>query len=221
MKKIPYLMLAAAMLFVLASCDKIMESAVKKQVSGTRVEMMTDGKLHVVLVGSGGPMPNTERQSVSTAVIAGGEFILVDTGGGAARNANLQKLPIGNLSAVFLTHFHSDHIADLGEVNMFSWVQGNRKQRLEVFGPEGVDKVVRGSPWPMNRTPCTARLIMVKQWLLHQGQSCSPKPSSSKTLIKLSSFLTGTALKPMPFWSTIFPPSRRWDTVLNTRDRWW
>jgi ribonuclease Z len=137
-------MLVTAMLFALVSCDKIMESAVKKQMSGTRTEMLTDGKLHVVLVGSGGPMPNTERQSVSTAVIAGGEFILVDTGGGAARNTNLQKLPIGDLSAVFLTHFHSDHIADLGEINMFSWVQGNRKQRLEVFGPEGVDKVVQG-----------------------------------------------------------------------------
>jgi len=144
MKKTVYILLVSVMIFALASCEKIMESAVKKQMSGTRTEMLTDGKLHVVLVGSGGPMPNTERHSASTAVIAGGEFILVDTGPGAARNANLQKLPFGDLSAVFLTHFHSDHIADLGEVNMFSWVQGNRKQRLAVFGPEGVEKVVRG-----------------------------------------------------------------------------
>ena len=111
---------------------------------GTRTEMLTDGNLHVVLVGSGGPTPNNERHSVSVAVIAGGEFILVDTGPGTARYANLQKLPFGDLSAVFLTHFHSDHIADLGEVNMYSWVQGNRTKRLEVFGPEGVNKVVQG-----------------------------------------------------------------------------
>ena len=144
MKKTAYLLLVSMMVITLASCEKIMISAVKKQMEGTRTEMLSDGNLHVVLVGTGGPMPNTERNSASVAVIAGGEFILVDTGPGSARSANLQKLPVGDLSAVFLTHYHSDHIADLGEVNMYSWVQGNRKQPLEVFGPEGVDKVVRG-----------------------------------------------------------------------------
>jgi len=144
MKKSLVLLLSSAMIFSLTSCDKIVEIAIKRQLNQTRSDMLTDGNLHVVLVGSGGPLPNTERISVSTAVIAGGEFILVDTGPGAARNAMLQNLPIGDLSAVFLTHFHSDHIADLGEVNMFSWVQGNRKKRLEVFGPEGVEKVVKG-----------------------------------------------------------------------------
>jgi len=144
MKKTVYLIILSVMVFSLVSCQALMESAVKRRMSGTRTDMLTDGNLHVVIVGAGGPMPNTERHSTCVAVIAGGEFIMVDTGPGAARNANLQQLPVGNLSAVFLTHYHSDHIADLGEVNMYSWVQGNRKQRLEVFGPEGVDKVVKG-----------------------------------------------------------------------------
>jgi ribonuclease Z len=144
MKKLISLIVVPILLFSLASCQKLQETAVERQMSQTRSDMLTDGNLHVVLVGSGGPMPNTERISVSTAVIAGGEFILVDTGPGAARNAMLQNLPIGNLSAVFLTHFHSDHIGDLGEVNMFSWVQGNRKKGLEVFGPRGVENVVKG-----------------------------------------------------------------------------
>lgn len=144
MKKMVYLLMIFAILFSLTACDKLIESAVETQMNQTRSEMLTDGNLHVVLVGSGGPFPNTERVSVSTAVIAGGQFILVDTGPGAARNALLQNLPLGELNAVFLTHFHSDHIADLGEVNMFSWVQGNRKERLEVYGPKGVEKVVKG-----------------------------------------------------------------------------
>ena len=133
-----------AIAFSLTACDKLVERGIKKQMTQTRADMLTDGNLHVVLVGTGGPFPNTERVSVATAVIAGGEFIMVDTGPGTVRNALLQRLPMGNLSAVFLTHFHSDHIADLGEANMYSWVQGNRKNRLEVFGPPGVEKVVEG-----------------------------------------------------------------------------
>ena len=144
MKKPIFLLIISVMVFSLTACQKIQEMAVKRQMNQTQSDMLTDGNLHVVLVGTGGPFPNTERVSVSTAVIAGGEFILVDTGPGAARNALLQNLPIGQLSAVFLTHYHSDHIGDLGEVNMFSWVQGNREKGLEVFGPQGVEKVVKG-----------------------------------------------------------------------------
>ena len=142
MKKTIFLLMMSV--FSLTACDNLVERGLKKQMTQSRVDMLTDGNLHVVMVGTGGPFPNTERVSVATAVIAGGEFILVDTGPGTARKALLQRLPMGNLSAVFLTHFHSDHIADLGEANMYSWVQGNRKKRLEVFGPPGVEKVVEG-----------------------------------------------------------------------------
>jgi ribonuclease Z len=146
MKKNVYLLMVLFMVISLTACDKLVERGFRKQLNQNQagVDMLTDGNLHVVLVGTGGPFPNTERVSVATAVIAGGEFIMVDTGPGTVRNALLQRLPIGRLSAVFLTHFHSDHIADLGEANMYSWVQGNRKNRLEVFGPPGVEKVVEG-----------------------------------------------------------------------------
>ena len=105
--------------------------------------MLTDGKLHIILVGSGGPMNNTKRVSSSTAIIAGGEFLLVDVGPGSVRNADLQNLPLAALSSVLLTHFHSDHIAELAEANFQSWVYG-RQKKMEVYGPEGVEKVVQG-----------------------------------------------------------------------------
>ena len=146
MKKIAYLLIMLFLVIYLTACDGLVERGLKKQLKNNQagVAMLTDGKMHVVLVGTGGPFPNTERVSVATAVIAGGEFIMVDTGPGTVRNALLQQLPMGSLSAIFLTHFHSDHIADLGEANMYSWVQGNRNKRLEVFGPPGVEKVVEG-----------------------------------------------------------------------------
>jgi len=106
-------------------------------------KILMDGKLHVFLLGSGGPINNDKRVASSIAIIAGGEFLLFDVGPGSYRNVDVMRLPAGNLSAIFLTHFHSDHIGDLGEANMLSWVNG-REKPLEVYGPKGVEKVVKG-----------------------------------------------------------------------------
>jgi len=130
----------------LFSCDiktLLVEREIEKNLSRTNYEILKDGKLHVILVGSGGPMNNSDRLPTCTAIIAGGEFILVDLGAGTIRNADLQNLPLRNLSAVFITHFHSDHISDLGEANFWSLAMG-RNKTLEVFGPEGVKDVVDG-----------------------------------------------------------------------------
>lgn len=145
MKKVIQVLLFSFVVINLASCEFIsertMKNALKEQQEQDKI--LSDGKMHVVLVGTGGPLSNTKRISTSTAVIAGGEFILVDAGPGVVRNVILQGLPIGRISGVFLTHFHSDHISDLGELAFMSWAQGRTKQ-LEVYGPEGVGQVVEG-----------------------------------------------------------------------------
>ena len=43
---------------------------------------------------------------------------------------------------MLLTHFHSDHIGDLGEAMTMSWTNG-RPVALDVYGPPGVDRTVR------------------------------------------------------------------------------
>lgn len=53
------------------------------------------------------------------------------------------NLPSESLDAVFLTHFHNDHIADLGEVMQRSYMLG-REKSLVVYGPTGVEDIVKG-----------------------------------------------------------------------------
>jgi ribonuclease Z len=43
-----------------------------------------------------------------------------------------------------LTHFHSDHIAGLGEVMLQRWAGGSHKLPLDIIGPAGVETVVEG-----------------------------------------------------------------------------
>lgn len=107
------------------------------------LNVLKDDSLRVFLVGSGGPFINDVRVASCIAVVAGGEFFLVDIGPGSYRNVDLMRLPVPFLSKILLTHFHSDHIGDLGEANMMSWANG-RTKALEIFGPEGVEKVVNG-----------------------------------------------------------------------------
>jgi len=100
--------------------------------------------LRVVVCGSASPLGNDpDRAQACIAVITPEHMFLFDVGAGSPRRMSEARLPLNRLNAVFLTHFHSDHIAALPDVNLNSRVQG-RKGDLEVFGPKGVDKVVDG-----------------------------------------------------------------------------
>ena len=104
---------------------------------------LPDG-LHLVLSGSGAPLQDSKRACPSAVVIAGMSLYVIDTGPGSTRKLELMKLQPGNIRAVLLTHFHSDHIGELGELMLKRWAGGSTREPLEVFGPPGVETVVRG-----------------------------------------------------------------------------
>jgi ribonuclease Z len=102
---------------------------------------LDDGGLHVLLCGTGSPLADSARAGACIAIYAGGQMILIDSGPGSWRN--LRQWPAQSLTAVFLTHFHSDHIGGLGEALVQSWIAGRAKP-LDVYGPEGVENVAEG-----------------------------------------------------------------------------
>lgn len=102
------------------------------------------GGLHVALCGAGSPLPAPGRAGPCTAVIAGRRLFIVDTGGGSVRTLAAMGLPLGDIEAVLLTHFHSDHIDGLGELMTLRWANGGSDVPLPVFGPSGIDTVVQG-----------------------------------------------------------------------------
>ncbi|MFN7945304.1 MAG: MBL fold metallo-hydrolase [Blastocatellia bacterium] len=134
--------------------------------------MLKDGQMHIVLCGTGSPLPDATRASACTAVIAGGEFVLIDTGPGSWRKVALNNLPTASLSAVLLTHFHSDHIGDLGETLTMSWANG-RRQRLDVYGPPGVERVVAGF--------AQAYAQDVDYRVAHHGEQAMPRNAAGAT----------------------------------------
>ncbi len=123
--------------------DAILRDAIDRTMAATRNDLLAPDALRVVLCGTGNPLPDRNRADACTAIFAGGNFYLVDTGPGAWKNLARWHIPAPRLAAVMLTHFHSDHIGDLGEVNLQTWGQG-RDHPLRVYGPPGVEQVVGG-----------------------------------------------------------------------------
>ncbi len=100
-----------------------------------------DGPMRVILLGTGIPLPNPERATAATLVIAGDRAMLVDTG----RNCvvRLAQSGIADVTSVFYTHYHSDHIAGLGELLVTRGIAGADKP-LPIIGPPGAQRVVDG-----------------------------------------------------------------------------
>lgn len=104
---------------------------------------LPDG-LHVVICGSGSPLPDPSRAEACTLVIAGKQMFVVDSGDGSPRRLGQLGIPMGRISGVLLTHFHSDHIDGLGTLMLLRWTGGSATTPLPVFGPPGVEQVVAG-----------------------------------------------------------------------------
>jgi ribonuclease BN (tRNA processing enzyme) len=97
----------------------------------------------VVLLGTGTPRPEPEREGPCTAVLAGGRAYLFDAGTGlvrraaAAFRAGQEELEPKRLSRVFFTHLHSDHTLGYPDLILTPWVVG-RVEPLEAYGPPGL-----------------------------------------------------------------------------------
>lgn len=98
--------------------------------------------IRITLLGTGSPIPDPSRAGPSTLVRADGLALLVDCGRGVTMRLAGAGLFPPMLDAVLLTHLHSDHICDLGDVITTHWVMSPGPRTLHVHGPVGTREVV-------------------------------------------------------------------------------
>jgi hypothetical protein len=83
--------------------------------SGTRVILLGTG---------GGPRPNKMRNQSSWVLLVNDIPYVVDCGGGVSRQLVFANIPLLSLRYIFITHHHSDHNLEYGNLFYNAWVSG-------------------------------------------------------------------------------------------------
>lgn len=92
-------------------------------------------RTRLILLGTGGgPRPRKTSSASAQVVLIGNAAYVVDCGDGVARQLVLANVPLPAVRHIFLTHQHSDHNADYGNLIWLSWAAGLRT-RVDTWGP--------------------------------------------------------------------------------------
>jgi ribonuclease Z len=103
----------------------------------------------VTLLGTGAPPPVLDRFGPSTLVEVGTEKFIFDAGRGAMQRLHQLQIPFANITGVFLTHHHSDHVVGFTDLWLTGWIGrpwGKREVPLKVWGPEGTRQMMEYLP---------------------------------------------------------------------------
>ena len=100
-------------------------------------------KTRLILLGTGGgPRPRSNSFPSSQVIVVNGSAYVVDCGDGVATQLVRAGIPLTTVRHVFITHHHSDHNADYGNLLLLAWESGLQK-RVDTWGPPPLRRITR------------------------------------------------------------------------------
>jgi ribonuclease BN (tRNA processing enzyme) len=111
-----------------------------------------DTGMHIAFLGSGSSAPSISRNSPATVIRFGGRSLLFDVGEGFQRQLHFSTLATADVTDIFITHMHADHIMGLPTLLLHmnqsakniqnihgrAGTQVSEKEPLKIYGPEGL-----------------------------------------------------------------------------------
>ena len=105
--------------------------------------------MEIVCLGTGDAFNSGGRRQPSFLLKTGADQVLIDCGANTLLGLKSNKVDINEISAIFLTHFHGDHIGGLPHVIVDGAFKSKRNSSLTIIGPEGVEQRVQSLVYAM------------------------------------------------------------------------
>jgi ribonuclease BN (tRNA processing enzyme) len=98
-------------------------------------------KTKLILLGTGGgPRPRRSSSQAAQVILVNETPYVVDCGNGVGRQLVTAGVSLSKLRHIFITHQHSDHNADYGNLIWLAWASGLRS-RVDTWGPPPLEKM--------------------------------------------------------------------------------
>ncbi len=94
--------------------------------------------LRITFLGTAGSVPTPERNPSAIVIRREADLFMFDCGEGAQQQMMRAKTGM-KISAIFITHFHADHVLGIPGLIQTLSMQG-RQEPLEIYGPKGVKR---------------------------------------------------------------------------------
>jgi ribonuclease BN (tRNA processing enzyme) len=109
----------------------------------TAARAAPSAKTRLILLGTGGgPRPRKNSFPSSQVILVNNQAYVVDCGDGVAIQLARADVPLPALRHVFITHHHSDHNADYGNLLLLAWASG-LQTRVDTWGPPPLARMTR------------------------------------------------------------------------------
>jgi ribonuclease BN (tRNA processing enzyme) len=115
-------------------------------------------RTRLVLLGTGGGPRVTAkgRAKPATLIVANGVPYVIDCGDGVALQLARAGVALDALRYIFITHHHSDHNLDYGNLIYDAWAAGLRKP-IDAYGPPPLAAITEAY-WQLNRFDIETRI---------------------------------------------------------------
>lgn len=100
-------------------------------------------RTRLILLGTGGgPRPRTASSASAQVIVSNSAAYVIDCGDGVARQLAFAGVPLTSLRHIFITHQHSDHNADYGNLMWLAWTAG-LNTRVDAWGPPPLESMTK------------------------------------------------------------------------------
>src|SRR5687768_10020181 len=118
-------------------------AAIASVLARPRTAAAQSAATRLILLGTGGgPRPRKTSSASAQVIVSNNVAYVVDCGDGVARQLAFAGVPLTTLRHVFITHQHSDHNADYGNLMWLAWTAGLRT-RVDTWGPPPLAKMTK------------------------------------------------------------------------------